>query len=176
VRPKRRRVRVDVGAIEPRALDGEDGIGRVELDGLAGRKLAKVERGQSTRQPELEKILLLVVEANLGSLGGAHERARADLDLDVAVRSRVEDVTGRQRCVDLRRSPVVGTGPPEGDLAVDVADAGRGDVDRLHRCGRVTRRRRRGLGRSSLSVKSSPRRGRRAGQHAQREKPCNDLP
>src|SRR5262249_33581230 len=125
---------------------------------------------------ELEKILLLVVEADLSSLGGAHERAQADLDLDVAVRSRVEHVTGRERGVDLRRSPVVGTGPPEGDLAVDVADARRGDVDYLRRGRRVTRRRRRGVGRSGLSVKSSPHRGRRAGQQAQREKPCNDLP
>ena len=120
--------------------------------------------------------MLLIVETDLGSLGGAHERARADLELDVAVGARVENVTGRQRRVDLRRSPVVGAGPPEGHLAVDVADAGGRDVRRLRGCGRVARSRRSGrLGWSGLS-EASPSRGRRAGQHAQREEPCNDLP
>ena len=177
VRPERRRIRLHVRAIEPHALDREDGVGSIELDGLAGRKLTKVESGQSARQPELEKIGLLVVETDLGSLGGSNERARADLDLDVAVRTRVENVTGCQGRVDLRRGPVVGARPPEGHLASDVADAGRDDLGRLRLRGRVARSRRSGgLPGSGLSVRSSPRGSRRSGQHAQREKPCNDLP
>ena len=49
MRPERRRVRLDVGAIEPHALHREDGVGRVELDGLTGRHLAKIERGEAAR-------------------------------------------------------------------------------------------------------------------------------
>src|SRR5262245_61040030 len=105
MRPERRRVRLAAGAIEPHALHGEHGVARVELDGLTARHLAQIERGKTARQPELEKILLLIVETDLGALGGAYERARAHLELDVAVGAGIENVTGRQRCVDLRRRP-----------------------------------------------------------------------
>ena len=122
---ERGRVRGDVHAIVAGALDGQRRTGRVELHRLPGRELAQVERGMPGGDLELDKVGLVGDKPELRSLGGPHEGTRADLDLDIAARTRVEEIAGGERRVELGRRPVRGARPPERDLAVDVADAGR---------------------------------------------------
>ena len=124
-------IRPHAYAVESGTLDGEDRVRSIELDGVARGKLAHVQGSVSARHTELEEIGLLVVEANLGFLGGAYERTWANLDLHVPARTRIEDVARRQGRVDPRWGPVLGARPPEGHFAVNVADAGRCDFRRL---------------------------------------------
>ncbi len=142
MRAERGRVRRDLRVVVAGALHRERAAGRVELDRVPRLELAQVHRGVAGGDAELHEVRLLVVEADLGAVGGAHECARSHLDLHVAGRARVEDVARGQRRVERGGGPVLRSRPPEGDVAVEVADAGRRGLRRLFRL--TLRRRRRG--------------------------------
>jgi hypothetical protein len=106
-------------------LDRERGVRRVDLDRLAGLAAAQVERQPAPGEPQLNEIGLEARERELGLLAGAHEAARADLELEVRFAGRVELVARRERRVRERGRPVAGARPQERDLALDVAEARR---------------------------------------------------
>src|SRR5205823_1528701 len=68
---------------------------------------------------------------DLRAFRGAHERAWADLDLDVGFLTGVEGVARRERSVEPGGGPVLSTGTPEGHVTVEVAQTRRRDLGRL---------------------------------------------
>ena len=105
----------------------------------------QVEGDVAGGELELQEVGLLVDETQLRVAPRAHERARADLELEVAAVAGVRFVAGDERRVDLGGRPVGRARPPERDLAVDVAEPGRRAADRRrHARARGRRRRRRG--------------------------------
>ena len=122
-----------VDVVVARALDSERRVGRGDLHRVAGRQLAQVEGGVTRDHAKLHVVRLLVVEADLRPVAGAHVGPRPELDLDVTARPGVEEVAGRQGRVDPGLRPLLGAGAPEGHLAVDVADAGRRGLGGLPR-------------------------------------------
>src|SRR5437773_2308499 len=121
----------DVDVVVARALHGECGVRRAELDGVTRRQLAQVQRGMARRHAELNEIQLLVVETHLRAFRGAHERARTDLDLDVGPLPGIESVSRRERGIEPGASPVLSTGTPEGHVAVEVAQTRGRDLTSL---------------------------------------------
>ena len=79
---------------------------------------------------DLQEIRLVVHETELGVAPCPHERARAHLELEIAPVTRVELVPGRQGRVDLRGSPVRRPRPKIRDLALGIAQPGRGVTNR----------------------------------------------
>ena len=115
-------VLVDVDAVVAGALDGEGAVRRVDLDRLALRETARVDRGVAARQLELLKVGLEGLDTQLGSGAGAQEGGGADLELEVGVVAGVEGVTRGEGSVHLRGGPVLRAGAPERDLAVREAE------------------------------------------------------
>ena len=144
----------DLHAVVPLLLDGERRVRGVHLYRAPRLEPAKVEGDGTRGHLELEKIRLLVRQADLGVRSRAHERVSADLKLQGARGRGIQLVTRGERSVDLRLRPVLGAGAPERDLALRKAQARRCLVDR-------------GL---PWVLRVSPVRGRRrAGQEAERQ-------
>jgi len=120
-------------AVVARAVDGEGGVRGIDFDGGPRRQLSHIHGGLATRHAELDEAWLLVVEADLRPVGGAHERERPHLDLDVAAATGVEDITRGERSVERRRSPILSPRAPERHLAIAVAHASGRDIG--GRCG-----------------------------------------
>ena len=126
--PERRRVLGQIDVVVALALDGERRVRSIDLHRVAGRDLAHVERSMAGRHAKLHEVGLLVVQAELGPVAGAHEGPWPELHLDVAALTGVEHVAGRQGRIDLGLCPLLSAGPPERHLAVGVAHTGRRDL------------------------------------------------
>src|SRR5713101_7510688 len=171
---ERRGVLSYVYAVVTRALEFRRVLFRSELDGLPRGERTEVERGGAGRHTELDVVRLLVVEAELGTFGGSHERARADLDLDSAGLTGVEDIARCQRRVDRRRRPILSPGPPEGNRPIDVAHAGRRRLGGLPGGLRAGWSRWCGRGRRLRIARADE--ARPTGRHGQHQKHCDDPP
>src|SRR5204862_5347151 len=123
----------DVDAIVAGRVDREGGRRRVDLHRMTRLHAAQVERDVAGGDLELQEIGLLVDETHLRVTPRAHERARADLELEVAAVAGVRFVAGDEGRVDLGGRPVGRARPPERDLAIDVTEPGRGATDRGRR-------------------------------------------
>src|SRR5262249_5527960 len=120
----------DVDAVVALAIDGECRMGRVELDGSAGFDRAQVERDVPRCDLDLDEVLFLVDEAELGVAPGPDEGAAADLQLEIAAISGIKLVARRQGRVDLRGRPVLSPRTKIRNFAVGIAEPGRGPSDR----------------------------------------------
>ena len=158
-----RPLRRDVDTVVAGCVDRERGHRRVDFHGAARLHAAQVEGDVAGGDPELQEVGLLVHETELGVAPGAHERTRADLQLEVAAVTGVGLVSRRERGVDLCGRPVRRARPPERDLAVDVAQPRRRASDRSV-CG-GNRGRRRGSG---------PRAGRCTEEEDRTEQGCRE--
>ena len=118
-----------VDAVVSGALDRERRLRGIDLHRTPRIDVAEVERDVAGGDLDLQEIRLVVHETELGVTPGSHERARAYLKLKVAPIASVELVPGRQCGVDLRGSPVLGARTEIRDLAVGVAQPGRGATD-----------------------------------------------
>src|SRR5262245_20921913 len=116
---------VDVEAIVARAVDRERALRRVDPDRASELAVAQIERRVADGELQLNEVVLKRLEHDLRSRSATHERAWCELQLDVRLLGGVERITRCERHVHLRRRPVLGPGPPERDLAVEEADAGR---------------------------------------------------
>ena len=94
-------------------LDGEGRIRRVYLHRPSRLDRAQVEGSVTRGHLELEKIRLMVLQAELCVCPSAHEGPGADLDLQSPLRPSVEQVTRGKRGIDLRLRPVLGPRAPE---------------------------------------------------------------
>src|SRR5262249_60410078 len=121
---------VDVDTVVAGMVDRERRLRRVDLDDLMLVEAADIDRHVSAGDLELQKVGFLVGQAQLRVAPGPHERAGSYLQLDIALMGRVELVTRSQRDVDPCRGPVLRTGPPERDFAIDVAQTWRGAANR----------------------------------------------
>jgi hypothetical protein len=120
-------------------LDREGGVRGIHLDRVPRIQPAKVEREVAGRDLELHEVRLEARETQLGAGPGSHVRSGADLDLEIAGRTRVQFVARREGRVEPRLDPLLGPGTPEGHLAVDEAEPRRGAADgaRFFTCRRV---------------------------------------
>jgi len=85
---------------------------------VPGLERAQVKGGEAGGHLELEKIRLLVGQAELGVRPRAHERAGANLELHIARGCGRHLVARREGSIDLRRRPVLRTRAPVRDLPV----------------------------------------------------------
>ena len=119
------------------AVDREGRVRRIDLHPVAGRDLPHVERRVARRHTKLHEVRLIVVQAELRAVAGSNEGARPDLELGVAVGTRIQNVAGRQRRVGLGLGPLLCARTPEGHFAVEIAHSCRRDVAGLLRGRRV---------------------------------------
>jgi hypothetical protein len=115
------------------------------------------QRGLARRHFELEKVRLLVLQADLSVCPPAHERAGADLKFQVPGRSRIELIAGGEGRIDLALNPFLCPGPPERDLSVHETQPRRRRADRVLLLVRRLRRVSGGAPVNRLTASMSPR-------------------
>src|SRR5205814_751220 len=94
----------DVDAIVAGRVDREGGRRRVDLHRMTRLHAAQVERDVAGGDLELQEIGLLVDETQLRVTPRAHERARADLELEVAAVAGGRPVAGGHSRPTARRA------------------------------------------------------------------------
>ncbi len=109
-------------AVVAAVLDREGGVRRLDLERLARLHAAQIEGDVPLGHEDLEEVGLEGVERELGLLARAQVGPRSDLDLELRRLGGMELVASRERRVEARGLPVLGSGSEERDLAVDVRE------------------------------------------------------
>lgn len=115
----------DLDAIVAGTLDRQRRRRRVDLDDVTGIQIAEIEANAPRGDVELHEISFEVRQSDLRLPTCPQEDAPPDLQFEARARSGIQPVAGGHGNVQARRNPVLGPGPPEGDLPFGEPHPGR---------------------------------------------------